>query len=557
MRRHPAFLLSLILLTIAIPHTFAFANEDTGIDVSNRSGKLEGNTSANSIEVEKQIISTGKSVSSGIVDLIEGNELSMSNNSIDSGEGSEISKYKVQADEEDDEDTEGTSNGFEYAIIDDKTVMITGYDGSSTGNLTIPETLVGRQVTAIGSAAFYECSGFTGKLTIPGSVATIGDSAFDGLYGITSVMNNSSLNIAVSNFIDPGEDYTLCFINDSNKDDWKISGEELGKGAYTKTSWPESQFTYKIKDDGTVEIIGYNGDLSGNLTIPSGIKGKRVTSIGYGAFKDHIEINGKLKIPDSVTEIGEDAFSGCKFITGIEMPKKTVTISDGAFDGCRNMKGKLILPSSLTYIGSFAFRDCDKLSGNLKIPAGISEIGSYTFSGCSSLTGKLIFPSSVKIVGSGAFKDCCGLTGNIPFPKNIRIIPSGLYQGCSGFTGLSIPSSVIEIEYCAFEGCSGLKGKLSIPSSVREIGFSAFSDCSGYTGNLTIPTNTDIVGSWAFSGCSGIDGTLTIPPGVKFSNKAFYNMYNVKKIINKSKNKVYCGDLILNLGEKFVNSSGK
>ncbi len=77
---------------------------------------------------------------------------------------------------------------FSYrANRDGKTCTITNYEGKESGDLTIPSTLDGYTVTAIDSFAFYYCSGFTGKLTIPNTVESIGQSAFAGCYGLTSL----------------------------------------------------------------------------------------------------------------------------------------------------------------------------------------------------------------------------------------------------------------------------------------------------------------------------------------------------------------------------------
>ena len=70
---------------------------------------------------------------------------------------------------------------------DGKTCTIIHYEGRETGDLTIPGTLDGYTVTAIDAYAFYYCTGFTGKLTLPDSVESIGRGAFAGCYGLTSV----------------------------------------------------------------------------------------------------------------------------------------------------------------------------------------------------------------------------------------------------------------------------------------------------------------------------------------------------------------------------------
>ena len=82
--------------------------------------------------------------------------------------------------------TPGEPN-FVYEVNPDgKTCTITRYEGKESGDLTIPETIDGYTVTAIGPYAFYYCTGFNGKLTIPDTVQTIGWGAFAGCYGLTA-----------------------------------------------------------------------------------------------------------------------------------------------------------------------------------------------------------------------------------------------------------------------------------------------------------------------------------------------------------------------------------
>lgn len=80
------------------------------------------------------------------------------------------------------------SGKFSYRVNGDgKTCTITNYEGKESGDLTIPGKLDGYTVTAIDGYAFYYCTGFTGKVTIPDSVESIGKGAFAGCYNLTSV----------------------------------------------------------------------------------------------------------------------------------------------------------------------------------------------------------------------------------------------------------------------------------------------------------------------------------------------------------------------------------
>ena len=78
-----------------------------------------------------------------------------------------------------------TSGVYKYALLDDGTLEITRYNGNAR-ELTIPDKLEGKKVTAIGNSAFFGCDSLT-SITIPDSVTSIGNSAFSGRSSLTSV----------------------------------------------------------------------------------------------------------------------------------------------------------------------------------------------------------------------------------------------------------------------------------------------------------------------------------------------------------------------------------
>jgi len=164
----------------------------------------------------------------------------------------------------------------------------------------------------------------------------------------------------------------------------------------------QAQFTYST-NIGTITITGYTGT---NLVvaIPSTIDGLSVTSIGVSAFKD-LGITS-VTIPDSVTNVGDYAFSGCSSLTTVTIPNSVTSIGDGAFQLCANLTS-VTIPNSVTSLGGFAFF----LSGitSVTIPNSVISIGDYEFESCYSLTTVTI-PNSVTNIGCDAFADCSSLT---------------------------------------------------------------------------------------------------------------------------------------------------
>ena len=241
---------------------------------------------------------------------------------------------------------------------------------------------------------------------------------------------------------------------------------------------------YKELGPDAVQLVGYDGAKpTGTLVIPDRVRKPsnsreyQVVRIGDEAFLNCSGLTGDLVIPDTVTEIGEDAFRDCDF------------------------KGELTLPASLTKIGDGAFWGTG-FTGQLNLPHTLESIGSTAFHG-GGFTGDLLIPEGVTDIGNHAFSDC-GFTGNLILPKGLTQIQGSVFEN-SGFTGeLVIPDTVVFIGWDAFRRC-GFTGQLALPDGLAGIGERAFYECGGFTGRLRIPDGITAIGVLAFDG-AGFDG---------------------------------------------------
>ena len=137
------------------------------------------------------------------------------------------------------------------------------------------------------------------------------------------------------------------------------------------------------------------------------------------------------------------------------MGKKKVTkIGRKAFWGCASRLKSIIIPNSITEIGSNAFEGCNGLT-SITIPDSVTEIGWCSFQGCTGLTS-IIIADSLKKISKGAFLRCTGLI-NIIIPDSVTEIGLRAFSGCTGLTSVTIPDSVTEIGLMAFSGCTGIK----------------------------------------------------------------------------------------------------
>ena len=179
-----------------------------------------------------------------------------------------------------------------YYDISETTATVTYGDNKYSGDIVIPESITYNgskySVTSIGEMAFDGCSGLT-SVTIPNSVTSIGDFAFFDCSGLTSV------------------------------------------------------------------------------TIPNS-----VTSIGSWAFSECSGLTS-ITIPNSITSIGNSAFSDCSGLTSVTIPNSVTSIGDWAFDCCDNLKNVYCYSEEVPSTNVWIFDGTYIENATLHVPASAIE----------------------------------------------------------------------------------------------------------------------------------------------------------------------------------------
>ena len=374
------------------------------------------------------------------------------------------------------------------------------------------EYIIPNYVNSIGENAFYGCSGLTSVKAMPVNPPVMNDNSFEGLYETTtlSVPENTVTDYLATN--------------------WSLF-ENLRNGDYEAVcqTYETGNLKYmlipgKTQEDKNLAVV-IPGDYSSltEVTIPERFavsdNGTNVRyfvdGIGFNAF------NGCSKLAtvtfnsrNASRLIGDYAFAGTK-ISALTIPETVEAIGNHAFDGCKSLTG-IVIPGSVKSIGNYAFYDAPL--NKITLNEGLETIGERCFTAPGYSTKRIesiYIPSTLTSVGANAFNYVVFTSSvnisdleawcNIDFgssSSNPAYYSKSLYLNGELIENLVIPESVKVIKNFAFFENTSLKS-VKFNEGLQSIGNDAFKFCEGLA-TVVIPGNVTAIGDYAFYNFSNL-----------------------------------------------------
>ena len=311
-------------------------------------------------------------------------------------------------------------------------------------------------------------------------------------------------------------------------------------------------FGYRTEPDGSMAISSYDGE-GGEVVVDDSYYGMKVTVIDEGAFKDCSTITSVV-LPDTVTEIREEAFAGCFSLRSVSFGSGLRVIGDSAFKQC-SVLSSAALPDSLTTIGAEAFKNCFSLA---EVTAGsaLTDVAEGAFEGTQWLRRH---PDGVIYVGSVVYgyEGAVPESGVINIADGTAVINADAFENVPDAAAFSFPDSLINIKGRALDGTAWYAAKeygpvfagnvlyafkklllptdtaVTVPEGTTGIADGAFEQCNDryYITSVLLPESLKYIGDNAFEGCSGLSHII-IPDGVTHIGAyAFQGCYKMRQAV--------------------------
>ena len=410
---------------------------------------------------------------------------------------------------------------FEYTLDDDGNATITKYDGNVRA-LTIPDTLDGYTVVAIGSSAFAKNT-YLQSVVIPDTVTVIQESAFAECTNLSQIHLSDNLEYmydsafgycnSLNNVCIP-KTLVECYSKDFFK----------GEGGPFRDCINLKNISFEEGITNIPKKLFYRCTGIEKINIPD-----TVIMIDDRAFKERTSLKN-IQLSNNLTTIGQEAFNGCTSLEKVVIPNSVTTIKGAAFLACSKLSD-VTLSKNLLSLGGYAFGDCDSLE-SIEIPKSIETtteeyyiqyIYGYqwgVFIACDNLK-EIIFEKGTTQIAKGMFANNESIE-QISIPDTVTLIGDQAFLNCTSLSDVQLSQNLITVGQEAFMGCTSIT-KIKIPDSVTTIKGAAFLACSDLS-DVTLSRNLISLGGYAFGDCDSLE-SIEIPKSVKDTTSEYYGQY--------------------------------
>ncbi len=340
-----------------------------------------------------------------------------------------------------------------YEICDDGYIRIIACDESAV-NVEIPSEIDGLPVTVIGDNAFYKCRSLE-SVTIPESIKEIQENAFWVCMALKEINIPSSVEKIATDSFYYCTSLEKINVSADNQFFSDIDGVMFNKNQTELLRFPINYYLTEYTVPDTVTAVGDSAFTfcknTTDITLPNGLE--KIGTYSFGFCQNLKNIN----IPDSVKTIGVDAFSGCENLENVDV----------SYDKLKDMK---IMPQ-LSFKGTNWFEKFDNGNGVIIDNILFRYVGEYD--------EVLTIDENIKSLATG-----CLFSSNIKkciIPSHITEISAGAFAYSSELKEVVIGDNVKSIKEEAFLGCEDIKS-IIIPKNVEEIGEYAL----GYSGGSRV-----------------------------------------------------------------------
>ena len=263
-----------------------------------------------------------------------------------------------------------------------------------------------------------------------------------------------------------------------------------------------------------------------------------ITELGINAF-DGCTALKTVKLPKTLTKIGNSGFSGCTSLEKIDLSQTGVTeLGKNAFNGCTALK-TVKLPKTLTKIENVGFSGCSSLEEMDLSQTGITELEN-TFYGCTALK-TVRLPKTLTKIGESEFSGCTSLEEVDLSQTGITELGINALYGCNMLKTVKLPKTLVKIGKYSFSGCNSLEEVDLSQTGITELEPRIFYGRKTLK-NVRLPKTLITIGEYAFYGCTALEEVDLSQTGIKEIEKGIFNDCEALKKVKFPKTSTTIGE---------------